>query len=129
MCSTSAQGNAAALKAGTDMNCVDYSTLRQSFLQGLITKHELRRAAGRVLEHKFLLGVFDPPARNPFTDVPTEVIGSPFHKLKAIQAAQKGRLPLCPRHSPVSVGTPIMSIVVQPDQGLHVSSPFSVPTQ
>ena len=72
------------------MNCVDYSALRQSYLQGLITSHDLKKATARILEHKFLLGVFDPPARNPFTAVPTTVIGSPIHKLKAIEAAKKG---------------------------------------
>lgn len=73
------------------MDCEDYSSLRQSFLEGLITKHDLKQAASRILEHKFLLGVFDPPARNPYTAIPSSVVGSPLHKLKAIQAAQKGK--------------------------------------
>ena len=91
-CSSSAKGNAVALKAGTDMNCEDYSGLRQSYLQGLVTAGDIRRAAGRVLEHKFRLGVLDPPARVPFSSIPSSVIGAPYHKLKAVQAAQKGAL-------------------------------------
>ena len=79
-----------ALKAGTDMNCENYSGLRQSYLQGLVAASDIRRAAGRVLEHKFRLGVLDPPPRVPFSSIPSSVIGAPYHKLKAVQAAQKG---------------------------------------
>ena len=53
-------------------------------------KHHLKQATSRILQHKFLLGVFDPASENPYAEIPSQVIGSPFHKLKAIQAAQKG---------------------------------------
>lgn len=74
------------------MNCEDYSGLKASYLAGLVTKAQLQAAARRVLEHKLRLGVLDPPARVPFTTVPSSVIGAPSHLLKAVQAAQKGEL-------------------------------------
>lgn len=95
LCSTSAEGNAAALKAGTDYNCESYADLRLSYLEGLVTRSDIERAASRVLEHKFRLGVMDPPSRNPFADIPATIIGSPHHLLKTTEAAQKGELNLC----------------------------------
>ena len=89
-CSTSAEGNAAALKAGTDLNCESYADLRASYLQGLVTKADIERATTRVMEHKFRLGVMDPPGNVPFSDIPSSAIGAPHHLLKAVQAAQKG---------------------------------------
>lgn len=90
MCSTSAEGNAVALKAGTDLNCESYADLKLSYLGGLVSKADIKKAASRVMEHKFRLGVLDPPADVPYSDIPASVIGAPDHLLKATQAAQKG---------------------------------------
>ena len=89
-CSTSAEGNAAALKAGTDLNCESYGDLRLSYLEGLVSKEDIQRAASRVMAHKFRLGVMDPPSAVPFSNIPATVIGAPYHLLKATQAAQRG---------------------------------------
>lgn len=101
-CSSSARGNAVSLKAGTDLNCEDYSGLRESFSKGLVTKEDLERATARVLEHKFRLGVLDPPAKVPYSGIPGAVIGAPFHKLRAVQAAQRGAALLKCQPAPVN---------------------------
>ena len=74
------------------MNCEDYGGLRESFSEGLVTKEDLERATARVLEHKFRLGVLDPPAKVPYSSISGSAIGAPFHKLKVVEAAQRGTL-------------------------------------
>ena len=89
-CRTSSEANAAALKAGTDLNCESYGDLRLSYVEGLVSKADIQKAAGRIVEHKIRLGVLDPPASVPFSSIPATVIGAPYHLLRAVRAAQKG---------------------------------------
>ena len=55
-CSTSSEGNAASLLAGTDMNCVDYGALRQSLKEGLIKVNnaDLQIPSLRILTQHYL---------------------------------------------------------------------------
>jgi len=56
-------------------------------------RSDIELAVRRVMAHKFSLGVLDPPAKVPFSRIPSSVIGSPPHLLKAVQAAQRGPPP------------------------------------
>ncbi len=58
------QVSAMALDAGIDMDMVGegfVSTLKHSFEEGKITESQINKAAGRILEAKFALGLFDNP--------------------------------------------------------------------
>ncbi|KAK9802811.1 hypothetical protein WJX73_010724 [Symbiochloris irregularis] len=87
---TSAEGNAAALRAGTDQACTSYAGLNQSLSQRLVTVEDIDTATARVLHSRFRLGLFDPPDRVPYTAIGVSDLGSPAHLAKAREAAQKG---------------------------------------
>lgn len=56
--------SALALKAGIDMDMVGegfLTTLEKSLEEGIITEQDINQAAGRILEAKFKLGLFDDP--------------------------------------------------------------------
>ncbi|GAB4820706.1 hypothetical protein N2152v2_007752 [Parachlorella kessleri] len=81
---------AAALKAGTDLNCGDYSGLIQAEREGLVTRKEVAAAVKRVLLARFRLGHFDDPDEaNPYSKIQPSVIGSHAHLALAREAALK----------------------------------------
>jgi beta-glucosidase len=66
--------SAAAVKAGTDMECdwvqdgerTEYSYLNEGLKDGLIDLPAIDRALSRILAVRFRLGFFDPPGSNPY---------------------------------------------------------------
>src|SRR3954454_15707354 len=63
-----AEASAAAVKAGTDLTCGnEYRTLADAVKNGLITEAEIDRSLERLFVARFKLGMFDPPARVPFS--------------------------------------------------------------
>eukprot|EP00884_Botryococcus_braunii_P013666 jgi/Botrbrau1/222/Bobra.0022s0201.1 len=86
---TPAQGNAAALLAGTDMSCVIYRDLVPAIQQGLVTEADVDVSVRRVLTMKFRLGLFDPAERQPYSDIPLSSISSQDHLKLAVEAATK----------------------------------------
>jgi beta-glucosidase len=96
---------AAALRAGTDLDCGrDYRALRGALAQGLVTDADLDRAAIRLFTARFRLGMFDPPAAVPWSGLGAETVDSPAHRALARAAAvasivlleNRGVLPLAP---------------------------------
>ncbi|WP_194543790.1 glycoside hydrolase family 3 N-terminal domain-containing protein [Paenibacillus sp. JZ16] len=82
---------AQALKAGVDMEMsgtMFRAHLHQALEQGLITEDDLNMAAGRVLELKFRLGLFDRPYVDPAWA--EQVIGCNEHTALAYHAAAEG---------------------------------------
>ena len=88
--SSSAAGNADALKAGTDMACTSYANLHQSLSQGLVSETDIDTAVARVLASRMRLGIFDPPADVPYSQYGLDMLGSPTHRATANWAAQRG---------------------------------------
>ena len=83
-------GSAAALKAGTDLECGDdYGSLVQAVKQGLVTESEIDVALKRVMTARFKLGMFDPPDMNPYRKIPVKEIDSPAHRQLALRAARE----------------------------------------
>lgn len=71
---------AAALKSGTDLNCGNgYDALNLSLARKLVSEADIDTAVTRTLTGRFELGLFDPPARNPFASIPLSTVGSPTH--------------------------------------------------
>ena len=68
---TPEEAAAAAVKAGDDLCCgTDYNSLARAVKKGLISEKEIDTAVGRVLEARFRLGLFDPPDKVPFAQIP-----------------------------------------------------------
>lgn len=93
-----------AFQAGLDLSCEDeYLNLEDGVSQGLITEADINKSLGRLLTARFLLGMFDPDAQVPYSQIPFSVVDSPAHRELAKEVARqsivllkdsKGLLPL-----------------------------------
>jgi beta-glucosidase len=87
---TAAEASAIAVKAGTDLTCGnEYRSLTEAVKQGLIAEAEIDRSLTRLFEARVRLGMFDPPARVPFSQIPYSLVDSPEHRRLALEAARK----------------------------------------
>ncbi|HXI58726.1 MAG TPA: glycoside hydrolase family 3 C-terminal domain-containing protein [Polyangia bacterium] len=85
-----AQAAAAAVKAGTDLSCGDsFRALGAAARAGLVDEATIDRAVTRLFAVRFRLGMFDAPARVPFSAIAPSVIDSPEHRRLARRAAQE----------------------------------------
>ena len=87
---TPAQSSAAALKAGTDLNCgCTYRCLLTALAQKLITEEDIRQAAVRLFTTRYLLGIMD-GQETQFDSIPYSAVECREHVAAAIEAAEKG---------------------------------------
>ena len=81
---------AAAVKAGDDLCCgADYNSLVRAVKKGLISEKEIATAGGRVLEARFRLGLFDPPDKVPYAQIPLSQNDTPDHEALALKMARE----------------------------------------
>ncbi len=82
---------AMAVEAGCDLNCG--GTLQQHLRKAvdleLIGDEEISRAVTRLFTVRYLLGLFDPPSKVPYTRIPFSVIDCPEHRELALEAARQ----------------------------------------
>ena len=87
---TPAESSAAALKAGTDLNCgCTYRCLLTALAQKLISEEDIRRAAVRLFTTRYLLGIMD-GQKTEFDEIPYSVVECKDHVASAIEAAEEG---------------------------------------
>jgi beta-glucosidase len=89
-----AHAAAAAVKAGTDLECgfregQAFPALLQAVHDGLITEAELEQALRRLLRARFRLGMFDPPEGYAYGQIPFTEVNSPAHRQLSLQAARE----------------------------------------
>jgi len=81
---------AMAIKAGNDSDDAEFQTnIPLAVQRGLLTTADVDRALGRVLRVGFRLGVFDPPADNPYDQIPMSVVRSPEHLALSLKTAEE----------------------------------------
>jgi beta-glucosidase len=81
---------AMAVKAGCELNCGEvYSALLIAHEKGLIDEETIDKAVTRLFTARFRLGMFDPPERVPYAQIPIEVNDSDEHRALALRAAQE----------------------------------------
>ena len=86
----SAEAGALALKAGTDLNCgVVYRDLQQTIDSGFINEEKIDLSLKRLLTARFQLGMFDPPEKVPYAQIPIEVNDCNEHRKIALETARK----------------------------------------
>jgi beta-glucosidase len=79
---------AAALKAGCDLCCgMQYRALTDAVHDGLLKEEDIDKAVGRLLEARFRLGMFDPPALVPYSRIPATDYDTPEHDTLALRMA------------------------------------------
>ncbi len=87
---TAEEATAMAVRAGCDLNCGETSTVLLTAVEkGLISEEAIDRAVKRLFTARFRLGMFDPPERVPYAQIPYEVNGSTEHRELALQAARE----------------------------------------
>ena len=85
-----AQASAMALHAGDDLNCGRaFRGLVDAVHRGLVSEAEVDTALGRLIRAKIRLGMFDPPGRVPYANIPYSENGSAEHRALALEATRK----------------------------------------
>jgi beta-glucosidase len=117
-----AAGSAAGLKAGTDLDCGSaYKGLVDAVHKNLLTEAELDTAVKRLFTARMRLGMFDPPAKVPFSSIPFSEVNSPAHAELALRAARESMvllkndasiLPLKPGSQTIAVVGPLAASLV-----------------
>jgi beta-glucosidase len=84
-----AAASALAVKRGCDLECgTEYTSLEDAVRSGLISEQEIDRALTRLFTARFKLGMFDPPERVPYAQIPLSVNASAEHRALALAAAR-----------------------------------------
>lgn len=87
---TAAEGAARAVKAGCDLCCgTDYNALADALKSGLISNADLNTAAGRLLDARFRLGLYDTPESNPLLKITASTSHASAHAAVALRAARE----------------------------------------
>jgi beta-glucosidase len=85
-----AEAAALGMNAGCDLNCGDtYADLGTAVKKGLVSEATIDQAVRRLFTARFRLGMFDPPERVPYAQIPMEINDSPGHQALALQAARE----------------------------------------
>ena len=89
-----AHAAAAAVKAGTDLECEygegqAFPSLIDAVHQGLIKESELDTALHRLFRARFKLGMFDPPSSFAYGQIPLSEVNSPEHRQLSLRAARE----------------------------------------
>jgi len=118
---SSEQGDADAVKAGTDLDCGSaYKALTKAVADHLLSEAEIDTAVTRLFTARMRLGMFDPPAAVPFNAIPYSEIDSAAHRELALEAAREsivllknrnGTLPLKPSVRKLAVVGPTADLL------------------
>ncbi len=116
---------AAALKAGMDNDCTDWTTeviddsdygkYLRAVKRGLLTEADIDRTVKRLLRARFRLGMFDPPEMVAYARVPYSDNDSEAHREQALKSAREsivllkntGILPLTGTYQKIAVIGPL----------------------
>jgi len=87
---TAAAAAALGVRTGTDLDCGRvYPNLADAVRQGLITEQEIDRSLVRLFVARFRLGLFDPPERVRWAQIPISVLDQASHRALALEVARQ----------------------------------------
>jgi beta-glucosidase len=82
--------SATAVRAGCDLCCgTEYKQLADAVGDKLLKESELDTAVGRMLESRFRLGMFDPPAMVPYAQIPVTDYDTPANDALSLRMARE----------------------------------------
>lgn len=88
--STPEESAALAVNSGCDLNCGrTFESLVNAVKQGLISEETIDRAVKRLFRARFRLGMFDPPEKVPYAQIPYEVNDCEEHRELALEMARE----------------------------------------
>ena len=110
---TAEEAAALAVNAGCDLNCgCTYEALKAAAAQGLITEAAIDRAVKRLFTARIKLGMFDPPEKVPYAQIPYRVNDSPAHRQLALETARASLVLLKNEHACLPLPKNLESIAV-----------------
>ena len=110
---TAEESAAAALNVGLNVNCGNvYPALDGAIKQGLTTEKQLDKVLQHQLLTRFKLGFFDPPNKNPYNTITTDIVDSEAHRSIALEAAQKSIVLLKNKNSILPLKKDLKSVYV-----------------
>jgi beta-glucosidase len=87
---------AMAVTNGVDLECgctynipCHFMYLKLASLHNLVSIEDLKQSVKRLFTARFRLGMFDPPERVPYAQIPFSVVDSPAHREIALEAARQ----------------------------------------
>lgn len=85
-----AEAASLAVKSGCDLSCgMEYGLLKDALDRGLITEKGIDISVKRLFLARIKLGLFDPPERVGYAQIPYSVLDSEEHRALALEAARK----------------------------------------
>lgn len=110
---TEEEAAALAVKTGCDINCGEaFGALLIAERKGLISEAEIDVALKRLFKARFLLGMFDPAERVPFSRIPYAVNDSAEHRALALRAAHESIVLLKNENGTLPLAKTVKSIAV-----------------
>jgi beta-glucosidase len=87
---TPEEAAALAVKSGTDLECGKvYLALKKAVEKKLITEQEIDVAVKRLFTARFKLGMFDPPEKVKYANIPYSIVDNERHRQLALDATRK----------------------------------------
>ncbi len=103
-----------AIKAGTDLDCgLEYENVVPAVKQGLLAENDVNTALRRLLTARFKLGMFDPPEKVRWAQIPYSENESPAHQQLALEVARKSIVLLKNEHNllPLNRATKTIAVI------------------
>lgn len=111
-----AQSSAAAIEAGTDLDCGDaYASLGDAVRKGYVKESVLDAALVRLFAARYRLGIMGGDGEDPYARIGTDQIDSAAHRKLALQAALESIVLLKNAHATLPLHPGIKLAVVGPD--------------
>jgi beta-glucosidase len=87
---TPEEAAALAVKSGTDLECgKTFASLKLAVEKKLLTEAEIDVSVKRLFTARFKLGMFDPPEKVKYANIPYSVVDNKEHKQLSLDAARK----------------------------------------
>jgi len=110
---TREEASSIAVKAGCDLNCGEcYPSLVEAHKQGFISEEEIDVAVRRLFTARFKLGMFDPPQRVKWAQIPYSVVDCEEHRELSREMARESIVLLKNENAFLPLGKDLKAIAV-----------------